>query len=142
MRKQKIVYSKDRSGVAAVEFAIIAPVLMLVLFGVIAYGIFFGVANSVQQLASNSARAAMGGLTVEERQALVNDYVEAYLARDGLLMADHLKVEVAPLESDETILAVRVTYDAGELPVWNLYDGLPPPERIIERQSLIRTGGF
>ena len=142
MRKAKGKYFNNQSGVAAVEFAIIAPVLMLVLFGIIAYGIFFGVAHSVQQQASNSARAAMGGLNSAERQALVEAYVETYLERDGLLIAEHLTVEVEPLEGDETIMAVRVSYDAAELPVWNLYNGLPPPERIIERQSLIRTGGY
>lgn len=136
------LYKGNIRAVAAVEFAIVVPVLMLILFGIIAYGIFFGAANSVQQLAANSARAAMGGLDASERQELVDAYVEHYLAQDGILIADHLTVQVTPVDLDETLLAVRVTYDASNLPVWNLYGGLPPPERMIQREAVIRTGGF
>ncbi len=114
---------------------------MLMLLGIIAYGVFFGAANSVQQLAANSARAAMGGLDIEERQALVDSYVETYLSKDGLLVDDHLTVVVEPHDDDGTLLSVRVAYDARELPVWNLYAGLPLPQKIIERNALIRTGG-
>ena len=142
MLKSIGMYSREMRGVAAVEFAIVVPVLMLILFGIIAYGIFFGAANSVQQLAANSARAAMGGLDVDERQSLVDAYVERYLSKDSLLIEEYLTVEVEPLEGDETLLAIRVSYDASQLPVWNLYGGLPPPERVIERESVIRTGGF
>lgn len=135
-------YKTSNSGVAALEFAIIAPVMMMILFGIIAYGIFFGAANSVQQLAANSARAAMGGLSLDERQSLVDNYVETFLAQDGLLLQQHLAVTVDQPEDDDTFVKVTVAYDASQLPVWNLYQGLPMPERRIVRQSLIRTGGF
>lgn len=142
MLKSIGMYFRESRGVAAVEFAIVVPVLMLILFGIIAYGIFFGAANSVQQLAANCARAAMGGLDVDERQLLVDAYVEHYLSKDSLLIEEFLSVEVEPLDEDESLLAVRVSYDASRLPVWNLYGGLPPPERTIQREALIRTGGF
>ncbi len=136
------MYKNNISGVAAIEFAIIAPVMILILFGIIAYGIFFGAANSVQQLAANSARAAMGGISRSERQALVDDYVENFLTHDGLLLREHLAVQVDQEEDDERFVRVTVSYEANHLPVWNLYQGLPMPERTIVRESIIRTGGF
>lgn len=138
--ENKSMYSNIR-GVAAVEFAIVVPVLLMILFGIIAYGIFFGAANSLQQLAASSARAAMGGLDVDERQAIVETYVDSYFDRDGLLQREHLTVSVDALEHDETLMAVSVRYDAGHLPLWNIYGGFPLPERVIERRALIRAGG-
>ncbi|MEQ9316744.1 MAG: pilus assembly protein [Henriciella sp.] len=132
----------EQRGLAAIEFAIITPLLLTFVFGIIAYGVFFGAAHSVQQLAANSARAAMGGLDNEERQALVSEYVTASLAEGGLLAPDHLDVVVQASEEDTSSIIVSVSYDASELPVWNLYQGLPLPERMITRKSVIRVGGY
>ena len=141
MRKRaKFKVSND--GVAAIELAIISPVLLLFIFGIIAYGVYFGAAHSVQQLAANSARAAMGGLDMNERQKLVDTYVATALEQGGLLLGDHLSVDVSSNEDRSDFVVVTVTYDATELPVWNLYQGLPLPEKTITRTSLIRAGGY
>ncbi len=50
---------KAEDGAAAVEFAIVSPVFLLIVVGILAYGLYFGAANSVQQLAADAARAAM-----------------------------------------------------------------------------------
>ncbi|MGB3626486.1 MAG: TadE/TadG family type IV pilus assembly protein [Henriciella sp.] len=127
---------------AAIEFAIVTPLLLTFLFGIIAYGVFFGAVHSVQQLAASSARVAMGGLDEEERQDLVADYVSDVLDEGGILAADHVDVVVTASEANSDSLVVSVSYDASELPVWNLYEGLPLPERTITRTSLIRLGGY
>ncbi|WP_158085737.1 hypothetical protein [Henriciella aquimarina] len=66
----------------------------------------------------------------------------SHLSQDGLLNDDYLNVTVDQPEGEDSILTVTVSYDASQLPVWNLYGGLPLPERTIKRQSVIRTGGF
>lgn len=142
MFRSGIKYSRDTRGVAALEFAIISPVLMMFVFGIIAYGIFFGAAHSVQQLAADSARIAIGGLNEEERQKLVSDYVSSAVPRAGLLASDHLEVVIEDVEGDADSILVSVSYDASELPIWNIYAGLPIPEKTITRQSLIRLGGY
>ena len=135
-------FSKSNRGVAAIEFAILAPLVVLLLFGIIAYGIFFGAAHSVQQLAANSARAAMGGLDEEERQQLVDQYVATATADSGLIRKTYLDVELSTPEGLDDFLMVTVSYDATHLPMWNLYAGLPLPEKTITRKSVIRTGGY
>lgn len=131
---------RGKGGVAAVEFALVAPVFLFLLFGMIAYGIFFGAAHSVQQLAANSARAAMGGFDLSERELLVREQVAATVASDNLLHEPYLTVLVEDEDSD--FVRVTVTYDARQLPIWNLYQGLPLPEQTITRSAVIRTGGY
>lgn len=129
-------------GVAALEFAIVAPVMMFLLFGIVAYGVFFGAVHSVQQLAANSARAAMGGFDLEEREMLVRQHVSAVLGSDSFLKEPYLDVRVEDVAEQPDFIRVTVTYDASELPIWNIYDGLPLPEKVISRSSVIRTGGY
>tara|TARA_Y100001947_G_C10229235_1_gene256792 strand:- start:6 stop:443 length:438 start_codon:yes stop_codon:yes gene_type:complete len=139
---QKSRFSRCSGGSSAVEFAIVAPVLLFLLFGIIAYGVFFGAVHSVQQLAANSARAAVGGLDLVERQSLVDQHVAATVSEGGLLSLEALNVSVEALGEDSTYLRVVVDFDASHLPVWNLYNGLPLPEKNIRREAVIRAGGY
>ena len=52
----------SRKGSAAIEFALVAPMLVLLLAGMVVYGGWFWLAQSVQSLATESARAALGGM--------------------------------------------------------------------------------
>jgi Flp pilus assembly protein TadG len=49
----------DRGGSAAVEFALIGPILIAVLLAAVVYGGWFLMAQSVQSLASEAARASI-----------------------------------------------------------------------------------
>lgn len=54
---------RGREGVAAVEFALVGPILVLRLIGIVVYGGWFLMAQSVQALASEGAGAAIRGWT-------------------------------------------------------------------------------
>jgi Flp pilus assembly protein TadG len=54
-------FATATSGTAAVEFAILLPFYLFFLLGMLAYGIYFGAAHSVQQLAADAARTAIAG---------------------------------------------------------------------------------
>lgn len=60
----------DRSGATLVEFALLSPILIVLLFGMIGYGQYFLIAHSIQQLANDAARAAIVGQTKTERDTL------------------------------------------------------------------------
>ncbi|TKB30109.1 MAG: pilus assembly protein, partial [Mesorhizobium sp.] len=66
----------EESGTSAVEFALLSPVFILLLLGMVAYGIYFGASNSLQQIAADAARTAIAGLNQTERQALVASFVK------------------------------------------------------------------
>jgi len=59
----------DRRGASAVEFALVAPLFVLLLCGICVYAVWFLLAISVQSLATESARASLGGLDDSERRA-------------------------------------------------------------------------
>ncbi|MCB1385330.1 MAG: pilus assembly protein [Nitratireductor sp.] len=132
----------DRSGASAVEFAIIAPLFLLMMFGMIAYGIYFGAAHSVQQLAADAARASVAGLSTAERASLARAFLEANSGDYALLDAKHLSIETAASASDPNQFTVSLTYDAVNLPIWEMYPPIPLPDKIIARSSTIRLGGI
>jgi Flp pilus assembly protein TadG len=132
----------DTRATSAVEFAILAPVFILMLTGMMAYGIYFGAASSIQQIAADAARTAIAGLDETER----NDLVEAFL--DGNA-EDYLFIERARLSftigdkpDDPSQYRVTVRYDASDLPIWNLSVPLPLPSPVIAYTSTIRRGGI
>lgn len=54
-----------RGGSAAIEFALVGPLLIMMLVGMVVYGGWMWLAQSVQTLATESARAAVGGRRTE-----------------------------------------------------------------------------
>lgn len=55
---RRTLRSRRERGAAAVEFALVAPVLFLLLFGIMDYGLYFADALSVRQAAGQGARLA------------------------------------------------------------------------------------
>ena len=134
--------SKDDRATSAVEFAIIAPIFILIMFGIIAYGIFFGAANSVQQLAADAARASVAGLGEDERIQLAQRFIDLNTTNYPLLQSQMIRVRVAGSAADANQFDVSVEYDATQLPIWNLFVPLPLPEKTIIRSATIRLGGI
>ncbi len=132
----------DETGTSAVEFAIISQVFILLMFGMISYGIYFGAAHSVEQLVADAARASVAGLDANERKKLAKDYIDNNANQYMLLQKSNLKVDVESREDNGLQLDVSVQYDAANLPIWNLKLPLPVPQSVISRRSTIRIGGI
>ena len=75
MRNSPLAFETDQSASTAVEFAFIAPILLMLLFGIIGYGHAFGVYHGVQQLAAEAARASVAGLDDAERERLARAFI-------------------------------------------------------------------
>ncbi len=134
--------SHCRSGVAAIEFAIVAPVFFLMVFGLLAYAIYFGMVHSVQQLAADAARASVAGITSDERAALARSNVANALPNYPLLDPHKLTIAAAPSGSDPNLFAVDLSYDASTNTIFALEGIVPMPPRVIERQAVVRRGGY
>lgn len=141
LQRQRSLAS-DRSGTAAVEFALLLPLYLFLLLGMSAYGIYFGAAHSVQQLSADAARTAVAGLNAQERQDMARQFIERNA--DGYLFIDRRKldVEIGDSENDGSQFDVILSYDATDLPIWGLWDRLPMPNRTILRRATIRMGGI
>ncbi|TAN13477.1 MAG: pilus assembly protein [Rhizobiaceae bacterium] len=133
---------RDERGTSAIEFAILAPVMLLLLFGMIAYGIYFGASHSIQQIAADAARTALAGLTPAERSSLAAGYIKRNASGYAFIDPSELKLSVGDSSDDPDQFNVWITYDAHNLPIWNLFRGLPLPGETISRHSTIRIGGI
>ena len=94
-RAQRRRFLRARAGSAAVEFAIIGPMLLLSLSGIFTYGGYFLTAHTVQQITNDAARAALAGLDDEERAMLARDAAAAGLRGQAFLRGELSRLDVA-----------------------------------------------
>lgn len=131
--------SEKRKGSVAIEFALVGPLLILLLTGMVVYGGWLWLAQSVQSLASESARAAVGGLDDAEKRQLALAFVAREAAEGSSLEPSLLTTTVT---SDSEAVRVRVSYDAQGHPILLLAGPLPKPPTRIERSAVVRIGGY
>ena len=126
---------KKERGAAAVEFALILPLLMVILFGTIDWGWYF----FVQQIVNNAARegARVGSLTVPGTSgaaATASAQAEAqattYLTAAGL---DGGKATVTPVVTP-TFVQVTVSYPTGSLTGLDVLKSLLPANAWAQSQ--------
>jgi Flp pilus assembly protein TadG len=135
-------FRANTSGTSAIEFAMLAPLFILLLLGMVAYGIYFGASHSVQQIAADAARTAIAGLNAAERKALVTNFINNDVNGYPFVDATKLTVDAKDSVADGSRFVVSVSYDARNLPIWNLFPNLPMPGMTIQRKSTIRVGGI
>ncbi len=136
-------FRRSEEGTAAIEFALILPIFLTLLLGILAYGIYFAAAHSTAQLAADAARASVAGLTDTERSSIARASVASNVRNYGVLLdASKVVVDAAPLPSDATEFRVAVRYDAASLPIWSFAPFLPLPSTTIEQTAVIKRGGY
>jgi Flp pilus assembly protein TadG len=136
------VFATDRRGASAVEFAIVAPIFIITLIGILIYGLYFGTALSVSQVAAEAARASVAGMDAAERASLATSKANAMAASSGLLEAERMTVTATVNASDAKVFDVEVTYDASDLPIYAFSNLVPTPSPMITRTASIQRGGF
>ena len=139
---RRFYFLTDNNGAAAIEFAILTPVYLLLMTGMLAYGIYFGAAHAVQQLAADAARTAIAGVNTSERNSLVKTYLDNNASAYMLIDPDLLTYTIGDSPMDPNQYRVQLTYDASQLPIWNLYPPLPLPSKQISYGATIRQGGL
>lgn len=127
------------SGAAAVEFAILGPVFLVLLFGAMAWGNYFWLSHAVQQVANDAARAALAGIDSTERRTLALTSMA-----DEIGDYANLKSSAASVQVDDAANRVTVTisYDASGSPFWSMAALVPMPSTLIRRQATVRLGGY
>src|SRR3546814_4279081 len=103
--KAGLTLAREERGAAIVEMALVLPLLLALLMGVLVYGQYFMLAHNVQQAANDGARASIVGLDTADRSAVANRAVARSLQAVG---GTH---SVAVSETSEAI-TVAVTYTA------------------------------
>ncbi|SFL89714.1 TadE family protein [Methylobacterium pseudosasicola] len=131
-----------RSGSSAVEFALVAPVVLMLFAGITAFGLCLGAAHNLRQIAAEAARASIAGVTDTERATLAQTMVTRSLSSGAMFRPDSIKVTVGPDPNDATLYTVTVTLDANTLGI-NVFSKLIPMLPTILRSSIsVRKGGL
>lgn len=135
-------FGAARSGASAVEFALILPAFMIILFGIVVFGSYLAMVHSVQQLAAEAARSSIGGLSESERSALANAYVTTNAGAYPLIVPSHLRVDAATSSTDANVFVVTVNYDASGMFIYSLPSFVPAPPKTFVSSAAIPRGGY
>lgn len=127
---------------AAVEFALILPIFLALLFGIVVFGGYFAVIHSVQQIAAEAARAAIAGLSNAERTALATSNMTVNAPAYPLLAPARLKLVSAATDASGNTFTVTVSYDASDMFIFSLPAIVPVPSSLIVRSAAIQRGGY
>ena len=132
-------HRQQRSGSMAVEFALVAPLLLAIVMGIIGFGSFLGFAHSLQTAASGSARAALAGLDPAERVAIATRAAQLSIAASPLLRSDAVAIEAGPDVDDPDLFTVTLRYDLN-VTLLKLVPRLVPLPQHLSRAASIRRG--
>jgi Flp pilus assembly protein TadG len=135
-------YRNDTRGVAALEFAMIAPVLLLMLLGMACFGAYLMFLHEVQELSSSAARSSVAGLSEGERDSLAQAFVANDVAQSALLSMTDLTVTTATSGTPPTNYSVTVSYNLKDTPIPMLAGLVTVPLNSITRTSTIEFGGY
>lgn len=138
-RKTRKPARSAESGAVAVEFAILGPVFLLMLAGVVVWGQYMWIAHTVQQLANDSARAALAGLDNTEREALARETLAAEVTDYANLRPAAASMTV---ESKPDRMTVSVTYDTTGVAIGAFSGLIPSPPKLVLKQATVRLGGY
>ena len=133
---------EDRRATSAVEFALVLPIFIIMLFGILVYGSYLVVVHGVQQLAAEAARSSVAGLSDTERASLAQSYVTANVSYYPLISSDRITVRAAPSSANAGVFVVTVNYDDSQSFIYFLPQFVPVPPSNIVRTAAIPRGGY
>jgi Flp pilus assembly protein TadG len=134
-------FVRNRDGVSAVEFALLLPLFLVIVFGIVVFGCYLAMVHGVQQLAAEAARTSVAGLSDGERNSLATGYVASNVSTYPLLDANLISVVAAPSTTSANVYVVTVRYDGSSNIVFSL-PFVPSPPFPITRSAAIPNGGF
>ena len=130
----------DTGGTSAIEFAIVAPVFFVLVFGIVVYGAYFASFSLVNHIAYEAARASVAGLTDDERASLAQARAEELIADfSGFLKSTALTVTSAPQSGG--LYSVTVHYQFDDLGLGGL-TLLPLPSSDETATYAVSHGGY
>ena len=131
-------FHRDRQGIAAVEFALVAPVFLLIVAGIVAYGMYFAIQVAVTEAAAEGARLSVAGLTATERATLANQAAAAVInSYKPMLTAASATIIAAPSPGNALLFTVTVSY-----PYTNFFPVMAPLVGTPTATITVSNGGY
>lgn len=129
-----------QDGVAAIEFAIVSMVFLVILFGILTYGYIYGMDQSMNHAAEEGARAAIA--TTTEAAAITTAHDTAYSRLHSYqpsLQSGDVVATVADCDSGFRCITVTITYPWSTRPIIPRFVGLPTPSQIVATATVQLT---
>ncbi|WP_375465407.1 TadE/TadG family type IV pilus assembly protein [uncultured Methylobacterium sp.] len=124
------------------EFALVAPLLLLLFAGILSFGVYLGAAHTLREIAAEAARASLAGLTDAERAALAQAVVQRSLASGSMFRAGSVGVQVGTSAADAAVYTVTLSYDTSVLGLKGLGRLVPLPPDLLTSTVSVRRGGL
>ena len=132
-------FARCARAASAVEFAMLLPLFLVLVAGIVVFGAYLTMVHGVQQLAAEAARSSVAGLSEIERASLAENYVTTNVGSYPLLQPGHLTMSAAT--SGGGVFVVTINYDASDSIIFTL-PFVPAPPSVIVRSAAIPFGGF
>ena len=132
----------NSKGVAALEFALVTPVFLCMVIGMICFGFYLTFLHELQELSSAAARSSVAGLSEAERDSLAQQFVTNAIARSSILNATDLTVTTATSGTPADNYSVTVSYSLAHTPVPMLASLIAIKLPNISRTSTVVFGGY
>ena len=136
---------RDRSGAASLEFALVVPIFLLLLVGVIVYGQYFAIRIAVVHAASEGARASVMGLDETERQSNAKTRVDEVMKGYAPLVtvtAGNPNVTAASTADASGVFKVTVAYTIPTVGFVDLSSLVPSPNGLVTYTATASYGGY
>lgn len=142
LRRAARHFARAEDGASAVEFALTAPVFIVILAGILVYGIYFSTTLAVDHVAAEAARASVAGVSDTERASLATAKVTESMSGNALLDSSRMTVSASASASNAQVFVVKLNYDASSLPIYGLSGLIPMPPTQIVASASVQHGGF
>ncbi len=129
-------------GLAALEFALLAPALLMLVFAVVLYSFYFAALMGVRHAAVEGARAAVAGLSMAERTALAQGRAQAVIGGYGTLLAVGGGPVVTAGPDATGTFRVRVSYDMSGSPMMRYAAFIPMPSPTVSASIVVTNGSY
>lgn len=151
MSRRLAVNRPEDEGAVALEFALVAPLLLLLVFAAMTFALYFAALVAVAHAATEGARATIGGLSPMEREQLAGARVRQIFEGYAPLL-DPEAVEVSASAAAGPSSRIEVSYPVAALPltpfsrlmasVTGGSGGADDSEGAIRRVVTIANGGY
>ena len=135
-----VPFLRRDDGASAIEFALVLPIFLTLVFGIIVYGSYFASLSIVNQIAAEAARATVTGLTDTERQSLATQKATTLIASYGaLLNTGTVTIQAVPTSAGSFAVTITNQFDALGLGNITL---IPMPPTLQSATAEVARGGY
>lgn len=137
-RRRLAALPGHQRGAVLIEAALTLPILVLILLGILSYGMWIMAAHTVQQAANEAARAAMAGVDDSERSTIASQAVSRSVGSAGVVDPGLVVTSTA---TSGGYVTVTVTYNAPRSALFST-SLVPLPRGPIKRASVVKLAAM